>query len=559
MPTQPEARRTLQRAWRTFAALKRNTTRQLVSSMDTLRTDKTKGTNNNTTHTTALFRKYLTRLLYICAGVQKDVPVPVSTFSPKMLKHLLDVLILGLVAGSKVARDLKREAATKRLWDAFEAAHLHLNAQPKGPPLLSKELAIGFLLTANEWVKEHAALEAFKHKTAVAALEWSRVALMQRVENRSASTLEKAFLKLHEIPHTPVTEADKQRVVSTFGPLPDSSEPIFSLSSQPVVKWPFSSPVGGPLQEEAVVHSVLLNPEFDMPASLPLDFTSSIYTRVTQQTRTEIELNAARHAMWLTIEKEIQVGDYRRALAVYNAAAIQQQQQQQPIADLNVQSLKALVEAKEQLRASEVNAFISNVKAHVLQDDQGFVYEAQLFHSRLMYGTPLSLQGTLGWLIRIMPSVSPKAVQAVAACNSLAQKEVHAFAIVASIMYPQLLLVQDADPKGEESLCIETLMHDLPLFKTLSVAATALVTAFKWKQVVSDPYQEILKFLVWEAVDSTSASKYRDLLYSLDEWGLTPRVCNLVRVNGSVHWGIYQHLLAYAAQQHDTLLARPQQ
>jgi hypothetical protein len=544
MPTQRDARLTLQRAWRKYAGLNnRRSTCKLVSRMDTLRTDKSAKVK-----TTAFFSTYLRRLVCLSARVLKQADLLAlfaSSSSSRNTKHILDVLILGVVNGSKVARGPKL-CASRRLWDAFEAAHLHLNAElqhPTGAPLLPRALALSFIHAGNAWLKAHAALETFKHSTAQEAAEWSRVALMQRMANQTADRLERAFLKLNEIPCTLVSEA-QLKAAAAFHPLPDPSLPIFSMPSQ-LTPEGLSFLTGDSFQEEQVVHATLLDPEFQplppQPSSFLLDHRLNIYTRVPHALRTEVELGIAHHALWRTLEEEMRVGDYRRALAVCKKV------ETVPNAEtlMHMPALKALVEAKELQTALAVNTFISNVKPRVLQDDQGFDYERTLFHSRLLYGTPLNLKGTLAWFLHLMPSLSTASLEGLAKCNTVALKEVHAFAIMACVMYPHLLLAPERD-------VIETLVHDVPLLKSLSVAFAALVDALQCSRqvLIAESHQEVLKFLVWEALDTPSASRHRDLLYALDEWGLTSRVCNLVRVNASVHWDIYQHLLPYAAQQY---------
>jgi hypothetical protein len=174
--------------------------------------------------------------------------------------------------------------------------------------LLTPELALAFLDASALWLQSHAELEAFKHAIAAsAAIEWSLVAKLQRLLVGSqlddvslASSYEHAFFQSHGLTGATGLTPQQYEAAERFLPLPNPGTPIVSLDdpSTCILWWQgisvkalngSSSSSSHAAEEAALVHALLVNQAFQLPASLPLDLTA-IYTRVQHSMDTHLDL-----------------------------------------------------------------------------------------------------------------------------------------------------------------------------------------------------------------------------------------------------------------------------
>ena len=514
---QPAAIQSIQRAWRhtVKAGL---TTRQLVLGMDALRlrTKEAKGKN-----TALFFTRYLKRLVLICEHLLLD-----DTQQKKTAERPISVLILGIVLGSKLRKLAMSDTPTKRLWAAFESAHLHMLSHfvdgPSGPTvLLTRAHAVEFLLAVDVAVGAHQRLQAFKAEVVHASNAWLHSLFLQRIKSGAPSSDEAAFLKLRGCDLAKHVQAEHVKLSYGFLPLPSALEPIWDLERELTLGVQFDN-------EEAVAHELLLNPSLVLFHSLALDF-SLVYKGIPRMMSSWIELHAGRVAMWKTIAKEIEFGVFDRASSIYMAVT------GSPLVSppTNVDTLQALLSAKERQLTLRANAFINKLRPLVLE--QGPAYEANLFQLRLQ-SKAITLDGTTEWLKKVMGYLSPQMLSDLVCCDPLALKRAHALAIVCTIMYPDLRRLRS-----------ETLMHDIVRLEKLCVPMYALISALR-AETWAKGSETVLMFLVGQAI-GTSDDKNQALVM-LDDWGLTPSVCDLVHLNAQVHWPIYERLLPLLAQEH---------
>jgi hypothetical protein len=123
-------------------------------------------------------------------------------------------------------------------------------------------------------------------------------------------------------------------------------------------------------------------------------------------------------------------------------------------------ALRTLLETREMQLASEANGRLQQLREAVLHDGSGPGYEAQLFELGLEQNH-IVLSHTTEWLRNVLQCLSLSNIQKLAQCDQLTLKETHAFALVATLMYPELLRAHPpgalAPDDASQLLQVETL------------------------------------------------------------------------------------------------------
>jgi hypothetical protein len=525
----------IQRAWRQYVLRQMATIRKLVLALDAAR-------RGSTIPASSLFTAYMTQLLRISRHLRQ------------LPSDAMPVLLFGLIAGAKVTRMLRDEVPTKRLWDAFDAAHRHLRMTPAAAAvspltlshLLTPDLALRFLDAASAWLAAHSALENRKQAIMDAALQWVLVAKTQRASDDVdlITSYEHAYLQLNKLLPCCHVSALQHETVQAFLPLPDSFQPFVSFDDASCLRWPglnasfpqrqrSYAPPHPDETDAALVHALLLDPYIRLPSTLPLDLTS-VYGRMPSALDSEIDLRAAREAMWRTIKAELKAGVPNRAEALHKAITGHSK------VLLDVARLQAMLQAKEEQLATDAQARLQCLKCEVLQEGSGPAHATQLFRHSLELKR-FTLLDTAQWLKNVMPYFPLTRVHELAQCDPLALKEAHAFAIVATLAHPELT----------RSLHIELFRYDR--LDRLTIATLALILAFQEATPVVCAPSAVVLYLASEAVGTTAHNleqEHRQLLMSLDHWSLAKRVSDFVRYNAQVHWSIYQSLFPLLAKEY---------